>query len=84
MSKLVSFLQNAPANCGSLQTDLFERAIVANCATQAGTFASAIKKKHNTKTDMQPIRTGDDCPCVGGNERNGRDRHKPSLGKEFQ
>ena len=38
---------------------------------------------HNTKTDMQPIRTGDDCHCVGGNERKGGDRHKPSLEKEF-
>ena len=41
------------------------------------------RRNHNEKTNIQPIRKGDDCSCVGGNERKRCDRHKPSLGKEF-
>ena len=46
-----------------------------------GNVCECNKKKHNTKTDMQPIRTGDDCLCVGGNERKCRDRHTPNPGE---
>ena len=41
------------------------------------------ERNQNAKTNMQPIRKGDDCSCVGGNERKRRDRHKPSLGQGF-